>query len=255
MNPYIITAIALLAYMTLWFGYATYLKRDDVADTAWGLGFVCVAWLTLAIGGIHPASLVTTLLVTIWGVRLAIHIHHRNSGKPEDKRYIEMRQNWKYGRLSSYLNIFLLQGFFLFVVVQPVIFINLYSSSALKILQMIGILIWMIGFYFESVGDAQLAAHIKDPANKGKLMTTGLWRYTRHPNYFGEVTQWWGIGIIALAIPGGWITLIGPIFITYLICFVSGVPMLEKKYAGRPDWEEYKKKTSSLVPLPRRTSE
>ena len=255
MNPYIITAIALLAYMTLWFGYATYLKRDDVADTAWGLGFVCVAWLTLAIGGIHPASLVTTLLVTIWGVRLAIHIHHRNSGKPEDKRYVEMRQNWRYGRLSSYLNIFLLQGVFLYIIVQPVMYINLYANSSLAALQMVGILIWMIGFYFESVGDAQLAAHIKDPANKGKLMTTGLWRYTRHPNYFGEVTQWWGIGIIALAIPGGWITLIGPIFITYLICFVSGVPMLEKKYAGRPDWEEYKKKTSSLVPLPRRTSE
>ncbi|MEI7653604.1 MAG: DUF1295 domain-containing protein [bacterium] len=252
MNPYIITAIALLAYMTLWFGYATYLKRDDVADTAWGLGFVCVAWLTLAIGGIHPASLVTTLLVTIWGVRLAIHIHHRNSGKPEDKRYVEMRQNWRYGRFSSYLNIFLLQGLFLYIVVQPVIFINLYAGDIWGFLTTLGLIVWVVGFYFESVGDAQLAAHIKDPANKGKLLTTGLWRYTRHPNYFGEVTQWWGIGIIALAITGGWITLIGPLFITYLICFVSGVPMLEKKYAGRPDWEEYKKKTSVLLPLPPR---
>jgi steroid 5-alpha reductase family enzyme len=249
MNPYTLVVLTLLLYMTLWFAYATYLKRDDVADTAWGLGFVLVAWVSFMRGEMRPVALVTTLLVTIWGVRLASHIHRRNSGKPEDKRYIEMRQNWKYGRLSSYLHIFLLQGFFLFVVVQPVIFINLYTSNTLKVLQMIGILIWMIGFYFESVGDAQLAAHIKDPANKGKLMTTGLWRYTRHPNYFGEVTQWWGIGIIALAISGGWVTLIGPLFITYLICFVSGVPMLEKKYAGRPDWEEYKKKTSVFIPL------
>ena len=255
MNPYTLIGLTLLLYMTLWFAYATYLKRDDVADTAWGLGFVLVAWVSFISGEMRPAALVTTLLVTIWGVRLASHIYRRNSGKPEDKRYVEMRQNWRYGRLSSYLNIFLLQGVFLYIIVQPVMYINLYANSSLAALQMVGILIWMIGFYFESVGDAQLAAHIKDPANKGKLMTTGLWRYTRHPNYFGEVTQWWGIGIIALAIPGGWITLIGPIFITYLICFVSGVPMLEKKYAGRPDWEEYKKKTSSLVPLPRRTSE
>lgn len=249
MNPYIIIGFALFVYMTLWFAYATYIRRDDVADTAWGLGFVLVAWISFVYGQMQPAALTTTLLVTIWGIRLSSHIHHRNSNKPEDKRYVDMRRGWAYGRLSSYVNVFLLQGFFLFVVVQPVIFINLYTMGTFGLLQAIGILIWMIGFFFESVGDAQLAAHLKDPANKGKLMTSGLWRCTRHPNYFGEVTQWWGIGIIASSISGGWMTLIGPIFITYLICFVSGIPMLEKKYAGRPDWEEYKRKTSVFIPL------
>lgn len=249
MSYFVAIIFTLFVYMTLWFAYATSIRRDDVADTAWGIGFVLVAWVSFLWGEMEPTALMITLMVTVWGVRLALHIHHRNSGKPEDVRYVQMRQNWKYGRLSSYLNIFLLQGFFLFVIAQPVIYINLYSLSTFGLLQTIGILTWMVGFCFESVGDAQLAAHIKNPTNKGKLMTTGLWKYTRHPNYFGEVTQWWGIGIVASAIPGGWVTLIGPIFITYLICFVSGIPMLEKKYAGRSDWEEYKKKTSVFIPF------
>jgi steroid 5-alpha reductase family enzyme len=251
MNPHTLVALTLLLYMTLWFAYATYLKRDDIADTAWGLGFVLVSWVSFMRGEMRPAALVTTLLVTIWGVRLASHIYRRNSGKPEDKRYIEMRQNWKYGRLSSYLHIFLLQGFFLFVVVQPVIFINLYTSNTLKVLQMIGILIWMIGFYFELVGDAQLAAHIKDPGNKGRLMTTGLWRYTRHPNYFGESLMWWGIGLASYGISSmTFVGFVGPALITFLLLKVSGVPMLEKHFAGNPEWEAYKKRTSVFFPLP-----
>ena len=112
----------------------------------------------------------------------------------------------------------------------------------------VGVLVWLVGFYFEAVGDAQLARFIKDPANKGKLMQSGLWAYTRHPNYFGEVTQWWGIWIIALSVSGGWLGIIGPITITFLILKVSGIPMLEKKMAENPEFTEYKKQTSMVIP-------
>ena len=114
------------------------------------------------------------------------------------------------------------------------------------------------GFAFEVIGDRQLAAHLRDPANKGRLMTGGLWSTTRHPNYFGEATLWWGIGLIALPSANGWVGLLGPLTITLLLVFVSGVPLLERKYAGRPDWEAYKARTSMFVPWfpkkPRRTA-
>jgi steroid 5-alpha reductase family enzyme len=143
-----------------------------------------------------------------------------------------------------------LQGFFLYLIAQPVIFIHNEPSSVLGLIDFIGLCVWGIGFYFESTGDAQLKEFITNPANKGKLMDRGLWKYSRHPNYFGEVTQWWGLFIVALSITGSLFTVIGPLTITTLILFVSGVPLLEKKYAGRPDWEEYKKRTSIFIPLP-----
>ncbi len=109
-------------------------------------------------------------------------------------------------------------------------------------------LVWLTGFSFEAIGDRQLAAFIRDPANRGQLMTGGLWSYTRHPNYFGEAAMWWGMAMLALSAPNGWLGLVGPLVITILLLFVSGVPLLEKKYAGRPDWEEYKKRTSIFIP-------
>jgi steroid 5-alpha reductase family enzyme len=113
--------------------------------------------------------------------------------------------------------------------------------------------VWLIGFYFESVGDAQLALFIQNPTNKGKLMQTGLWAYSRHPNYFGEVTQWWGIWLIALTTPWGIVTVVGPLMITFLILFVSGVPLLEKKMETHQDFAAYKKRVSVFLPLPPRT--
>jgi steroid 5-alpha reductase family enzyme len=132
--------------------------------------------------------------------------------------------------------------------VLPVLFINLGTGGPLGFFDLVGFLVWITGFYFESTGDAQLARFVRDPINKGKIMQSGLWKYTRHPNYFGEVTQWWGIFIISLSVPFGIFTIIGPLTITYLILFVSGVPMLEKKYAGRADFEAYKKRTSVFFP-------
>lgn len=126
------------------------------------------------------------------------------------------------------------------------------EETGLGIFDFVGILVWLTGFLFETIGDAQLASFRKNPANKEKLIQTGLWKYTRHPNYFGEVILWWGIWLFTIGVGQAWLGLIGPVVITLLILFVSGVPMLEKKYEGRPDWEAYKKKTSRFFPMPTR---
>ncbi len=239
-------ALALFIYMSLWFILAQIIKRNDIADIAWGLGFIFVAWLSY--NG-NSAALIANLLVTIWGIRLAWHIYQRNSKRPEDSRYLEWRNSWKFLTLRSFLQIFMLQGLFLFIIAQPLLAINLSEGSNLNwIFVIIGFLVWVFGFLFEAIADKQLADFIKDPKNKGTLMTSGLWHYSRHPNYFGEVTLWWGIYMISLAIIGNYWTIIGPITITYLIVFVSGVPLLEKKYKGRADFEAYKKRTSVFIP-------
>lgn len=249
MNYYLSLAIVLFGYMTLWFFISLVKKRNDVADVAWGLGFVTLAWASLILSGITVRGFLVNILVTIWGIRLAWHIYRRNRGKPEDYRYATWRAEWgRWFYVRSYLQVYVLQGIFLFLIVLPVLFINQGIGESLGVFDVIGTLIWITGFYFESTGDAQLARFVRDPSNKGKIMQSGLWRYSRHPNYFGEVTQWWGVFIISLSLPLGIVTIIGPLTITYLILFVSGVPLLDKKYAGRTDFEEYKKRTSVFIP-------
>lgn len=251
MNYYFTLALILLVYMTGWFILAIVKKRNDVADIAWGLGFVLLAWSAMVIAQPSLRGLMVNILVTVWGGRLAWHIGQRNKNKPEDYRYAAWRKEWgKLFYLRSFIQVYLLQGLFLFLIVQPVLFIHNSTNQVLTLLDGVGLAIWVIGFYFESVGDKQLKDFISNPANKGKLIETGLWRYSRHPNYFGEVTQWWGLFIVALSLPGAVLTIIGPLTITTLILFVSGIPLLEKKYAGRADFEEYKKRTSVFIPLP-----
>jgi steroid 5-alpha reductase family enzyme len=251
MNYYLTLAVILFGYMTFWFILSFIKKRNDIADIAWGFGFIMMSWVGFFVGNMTIRGVLVNLLVTVWGMRLAWHIYKRNRNKKEDYRYAAWRKEWgKWFLLRSFLQVYILQGFFLYLIVQPVLFIHNEPGSILDIVDIIGILIWGIGFYFESTGDAQLKEFISNPENKGKLMETGLWRYSRHPNYFGEVTQWWGLFMIALSIPGSIFTIIGPLTITILILFVSGIPLLEKKYAGRPDYEEYKKRTSIFFPLP-----
>lgn len=252
MNIYIFIAIALFFYMTAWFILATLKKRNDVADIAWGIGFMGVAWLSFfMVRTYHANAFAANMLVSIWGLRLAIHIYKRNRNKSEDYRYLEWRNEWgRWFFVRSYLQIFLLQGGLLYLIALPIIFINKNATDVFSFFHVLGLALWGIGFYFESVGDSQLAAFISHPQNKGKIMQSGLWKLSRHPNYFGEVLQWWGIYVLALSLPGSWGLIIGPLTISFLILFVSGVPLLEKKYAGRADFEEYKKKTSIFFPLP-----
>jgi steroid 5-alpha reductase family enzyme len=252
MNYYIILALILLAYMSFWFVFSIFKKRNDVADIAWGLGFVLITWVSFFISGnFSIRSLLVNILVSIWGLRLAWHITNRNKGKTEDYRYLAWRKEWgNWFYIRSYLQVYLLQGMFLYLIILPILFINRNIGTELNFIDGLGVLIWLIGFLFESVGDAQLANFIKNPLNKGHLMQTGLWRYTRHPNYFGEVTQWWGLWLIAINVPSGWFSIIGPLTITILILKISGIPMLEKKMAENPEFAEYKKRTSVFIPLP-----
>jgi len=246
--------LTLFLYMTGWFCISLLRKRNDVADVAWGIGFVRLAWTAL---GTAPSpegrGVWIAALVTIWGVRLAWHIHRRNRGKTEDYRYLAWRKAWgQWFYIRSYLQVYVLQGALLFTIALPILLVNAQPGSDFGVLDILGTCVWGAGFLFEAVGDAQLARFIRNPANAGKLMQSGLWSYTRHPNYFGEITQWWGIWLIALAAPYGWIGILGPITITVLIVFVSGIPLLEEKMAKHPDFAQYKARVSMLIPLPKR---
>lgn len=212
MNYFLILALILFSYMNLWFILSLIKKRNDVADVAWGLGFVLLTWASFFFGQEQNIrGFLISLLISIWGIRLAWHIHRRNKGHTEDYRYLKWREDWgKWFYLRSYLQAYLLQGVLLFLIVFPILLINKSTETGLNYLDFVGVVVWLVGFIFESVGDAQLIKFLKNPNNKGKLMQSGLWRYTRHPNYFGEVLLWWGVWFIALSVPNGLIGIIGP---------------------------------------------
>lgn len=246
------SAVAILIYMTLWYVVAILKKRNDLADVAWGLGFIVAALTTLIYdGGFETKKLLVLLLVLIWGLRLSIRIGLRNSKKSEDKRYVKWREEWgKFWVVRTFFQVFMLQGLLLLVVVSPVIYLMGSTATELDLYYYLGTAIWLVGFYFESVGDHQLDSFLGDKSNRGKIMKEGLWKYTRHPNYFGEVTMWWGIFLTTISVSGAWVTIVGPITISFLILKVSGVPMLEKMFEGNKDFEEYKRTTSVFFPLP-----
>lgn len=248
MNPFLIIIICLFLYMTAWFVVSIVKKRNDVADVAWGLGFPIVAWLMFFMSGFSFRSFLVNILITIWGWRLASHIYKRNKDKKEDYRYEKWRKEWKYFYIRSFFQVFILQGFLLFIIALPALMINKLSPTGIDRALVLGIIIWLIGFYFESRGDKELAEFIKNPNNKGKILKTGLWKYTRHPNYFGEVSMWWGIFLMGAMLKDGLLTIIGPLTITILIVYISGIPLLEKKFEGNKEFEEYKKKTSMFFP-------
>lgn len=245
-----ISAVIVFVYMTVVFVIALLREDNSLADVAWGIGFILVALATFFIEREYaPRQILVTLLVLIWGLRLSTHILIRSRGKGEDPRYREWREKWgRYFVLRSFLQVFMLQGCFLLLIVFPVIVVNTYGGDSLIWSDVIGTIVWVTGFLFEAVGDYQLLRFVADPGNRGKIMAFGLWRYTRHPNYFGEVSQWWGIFIIAAAVPYGWVGVIGPLTISLLILRVSGIPMLEKRYEGNLEFEEYKKRTSVFIP-------
>jgi len=256
MNYFLTLGLILLIYISLWFIISIFKKRNDIADVAWGLGFVLLAWVSFFLVG-HSSfrGLIICILVSIWGLRLAWHIYNRNKGKMEDYRYLAWRKEWgKWFYIRSYLQVYILQGVLLFLIVLPVLIINRNIGQDINILDIFGILVWIVGFSFESIGDKQLSKFISNPVNKGKIMQNGLWKYTRHPNYFGEVTQWWGIWFVALSVPFGLLSIIGPITITILILKVSGIPLLEKKMEESPEFAKYKKRTSKFIPLPPKIS-
>lgn len=249
------TVLLIFVYMNLIFVIAHTKKDNSAADVAWGIGFILIAYFTLLKNGLFlPRHLLLTGMITLWGLRLSGHIFLRNLGKTEDQRYRRWRQAWgPYVFLRSFLQVFMLQGLLLLIIAYPIILINISMTEGLGLLDLLGSLVWLAGLLFEALGDYQLYRFLKDPTNIGKVMTTSLWRYTRHPNYFGEVLIWWGIYFVALSVPYGWTAIVSPITITYLLLFVSGIPMTEKLFAGNPAYEVYKKQTSRFFPwLPKK---
>ena len=241
----------IFVYASVWFAIAVYKKRNDVADIAWGLGYIIICGFLFYTYEASNVSILLYTLVTIWGLRLSVHIYTRNKNKTEDFRYHAWRHEWgKNFYIRSYLQVFLLQGLFLLIIISPVIHAAVELPVKWNMYTWIGLCCWIIGFYFQLVADWQLAVFKSTQKNKGLIIQTGLWKYSRHPNYFGEILMWWGIFIITIPFTNSFYFIVSPLTITLLLAFVSGVPMLEKKYKGNPAFEDYKKRTSVLIPLP-----
>jgi steroid 5-alpha reductase family enzyme len=250
LSSFAAVAGAVFAYMTAVFLIALIIRDNSIVDIAWGPGFILVALTTLfSRPEFEARHFLVNGLVVVWGLRLATHIFLRYRGRGEDFRYARWRRDW--GRWfipRSFLQIFMLQGVFMLIIASPAVLVNHSGRKGLTVLDGLGALVWLAGFFFEAVGDYQLKRFKQNPKSRGKIMTTGLWRYTRHPNYFGEASLWWGVFLIALSVPGGWVSIISPLTISFLLLRVSGVAMLEKKYAGNEEFAAYARRTSAFFP-------
>ena len=250
LNFIIYSAICVFLYMTFIFMLAWIKKDNSIVDIAWGIGFILVAILTFILQTVFVIRhILVTALVFIWGTRLATHIAIRKKGRGEDFRYAQWRKNWEnWFFIRSFFQIYMLQGFLLLIIIYPVLLINHSKETEIVFLDILGLIIWLVGFFFEAVGDYQLLTFKRKAENKGKVMTQGLWKFTRHPNYFGETVMWWGIFLIALSVKSGWTAIVSPLLITFLLLRVSGITMLEKKYVGNKEFDEYAKRTSAFFP-------
>ncbi len=238
--------------MTILWIVSVVIKNVSIVDLFWGIGFVLTAvFYALNTEGFGLRKIVLIILVSIWGLRLSIYLTWRNMGKGEDFRYKEFRKKYGENRYwwISFFQTFLLQGILMWLISAPLLGAQIYSpAKSIGILDYVGITIWIIGFSFEAGGDFQLAAFKADPANKGKVLNYGFWRYTRHPNYFGDSAVWWGYGIICIA-SGSYFPVIGSILMTLLIIKVSGVTLLEKSLKEqKPQYIDYIKNTSAFIP-------
>jgi steroid 5-alpha reductase family enzyme len=230
-------------------------RRDaSLVDIVWGLGFVVVAVAAFLTGdGSDTRRTLLLVLVGVWGLRLAGYLAWRNLGHGEDRRYQRMRKHYgEWFWLISLVTVFALQGVLMLVVSLPVsLSADVERPDGLGPLAIVGVLLWLVGFVFEAGGDLQLARFKADPANEGQVMDRGFWRYTRHPNYFGDFCIWWGIGLVAAETgPGRW-GLVGPVVMTVFLLRVSGVAMLERDIGKRrPKYADYIERTSAFFPLP-----
>ncbi len=252
LEVYGIAALVILGLMTLLWIISLILRDSSIVDIFWGAGFVISNWVYFALApdGFPARKWLISTLVTIWGLRLSGYILYRNWGKGEDYRYQEMRENaegkWWW---QSYFQVFVLQGFLMWVISIPLLAAHISPTPArLTAVDYAAIMVWAIGFFFEAVGDLQMTLFKADPSNRGQVLNTGVWRYTRHPNYFGDATQWWAYYLIALA-AGGWWTIFSPVVMTFMLLRVSGVALLEKSLTEtKPKYKEYIETTSAFVP-------
>jgi steroid 5-alpha reductase family enzyme len=250
------SAGAIAVLMLFVWAISVAIRDASVVDIAWGFGFVVTGWTAFLVGdGPSPRSWLMVALVSIWGLRLTLHLAKRNIGKGEDFRYQRMRAEHPANfPLWTLANVFGLQGALMFVVSLPVQMAMVAGGpDSLTLLDFAGVALWVIGLAFEAIGDLQLQRFKADPANQGKVMDRGLWRYTRHPNYFGDAVVWWGHFLVCASRPEMLWTVVGPLAMSFLLTRVSGVPMLERSMAKRkPGYAEYMERTSGFFPLPPR---
>lgn len=240
--------LAVLILMHVYFLLAVAKKNFGLVDVAWGQGFILITLVSYFYHFNSPKNAVLLLLVLLWGLRLSLHLLTRNWSAPEDHRYQDLRREWEpHPNLHAYLKVFLFQGFLMLVISLPLT-ASMPRVEELTSLNYFGIGIFFFGWLFESYADWYLKRFKKNPSNKGKICTEGPWKLCRFPNYFGEITLWYGIYLAAVT-PSTWWTIVGPVTINLFILKVSGVPLLEKKYQGRPEYEAYASRTPRLIPF------
>ena len=255
MNIFVSTLLISFVVQILFFMLAASFKTDKVTDLSYGLSFVILAWfLFLSNELFYSHQIIVLVMVTLWGLRLATYLFVRILKTKRDKRFDGIRENFR-----KFAVFWTFQAFTVWVVMLPSTY--LLSKSVRKefsLVMIVGVVIWLIGITIETISDWQKFQFKNNPKNKGKWIESGIWRYSRHPNYFGEMTLWWGIFIFSVPFQSSlsWLTIAGPIFITYILLFASGIPTLEKKYDVRykdnKGYQDYKKRTSLLVPLPKK---
>lgn len=245
-------ALLIFVSVTILWLISVRITNASIVDVFWGFAFVIVnAFWFISSENMDVRNILLFLLVTLWGLRLTIYLAWRNWGKAEDFRYQEFRR--KYGAKRywwiSFFQTFLLQGILVMIISLPLLSVyGRQMSVELNIFDYLAIVIWMIGFMFEAGGDIQLARFKRNPENKGKVLNTGFWRYTRHPNYFGDATVWWAYALFSIAVGGYW-QIIGALIMTLLLLKVSGVALLEKTLSQtKPQYREYIRKTNAFVP-------
>jgi steroid 5-alpha reductase family enzyme len=256
LDAWLVAGLTVAVFVTVLWIVSVLLRDSSIVDAFWGVGFVAIALSVAAAAssGLAPRAWLLGVLVAVWGLRLSHYIFRRNKGKGEDYRYRKWREEagaawwWR-----SYFKVFLLQGVIMWLVAAPVVaVVGRASQRPLNWVDALGAAVWLVGFVFEAAGDWQLARFKADPSNKGRLFTGGVWRYTRHPNYFGDAAVWWGHYLIAVA-SGAWWTVYSPVLMTFLLVRVSGVSMLESALRdSKPGYREYIESTSAFFPLPPR---
>jgi steroid 5-alpha reductase family enzyme len=248
---YLLALAAILTMMTILWLISIKIRNVSIVDLFWGFGFVVAAAVYFIFtDGYETRKFLLMTMVAIWGLRLSIYLTWRNTGKGEDFRYQKFRKDFGEHRYwwYSFFSVFLLQGVLMWLISAPLLGAQFYPGNSLGILDFIGIAIWVIGFVFEAGGDIQLARFKANPANKGKVLDTGFWRYTRHPNYFGDVAVWFGYALICLSAGSYW-PVLGSFLMTALIIKVSGVALLEKTLnTTKPGYQEYVRRTSAFIP-------
>lgn len=249
-----VTALVVLALMAITLAVALGLGRHAVVDVSWGLGFVAIAATSFLLGGGDAGRRLLVLAMTaIWGLRLAAHIARRSRGKGEDPRYDEMLGRAPANRTAYAIrNVYLTQGAVMWFVSLPVQ-VATFEPAAPGWIAWAGVALWAVGLFFEAVGDWQLDRFRGDPASEGRVLDTGLWRYTRHPNYFGDACVWWGLSLVSFDAWPGILTVVSPVLMTWLLARGTGKPLLEKGMSERrPGYADYIRRTSGFVPLPPR---